>query len=105
MLSHCANSKCGRSFVRLAEGRLFLVESRKEGQSGDSMIAPTRHWRKTPPQVERYWLCDQCAEAWTLVQDRNGIVLLPLPPAPSRTGINTARLPEAGHPFLPIAII
>jgi len=28
--------------------------------------------------VERYWLCDQCAQVWTLVHDR-GIVLVPLP--------------------------
>ena len=91
MLSHCANSKCGRSFLRLAEGRLFLVESGYDGQSHEaqskhSIITPSRHRRKTPRQVERYWLCHQCAEVWTLAQDRNGIVLLLLPPALSRTG-------------------
>jgi hypothetical protein len=35
--------------------------------------------RPQPRRVERYWLCDQCAEVWTLVHDRNaGIVLMPL---------------------------
>ena len=35
--------------------------------------------RRQPRQVERYWLCDRCAEVWTLVHElRRGVVLMPL---------------------------
>jgi hypothetical protein len=48
------------------------------------MALSSPHMRPRPRRVERYWLCDQCAEAWTLVQDRSaGIVLLPLPQPPT----------------------
>jgi hypothetical protein len=41
--------------------------------------------RKQPRSVERYWLCDPCAELWTLVRDRSqGISLLPVPAAGSQ---------------------
>jgi hypothetical protein len=79
MLSHCANLQCSKPFLRLREGRLFLVET--------SVIAdrpgPNRRagaaQRKTPKRVEYFWLCDQCAPRWTLVQDGGReIALVPL---------------------------
>jgi hypothetical protein len=79
MLSHCANSQCGTAFLRLQQGKLFLVETDYASKSRtDEAFAPP-HKRKPPRSTERYWLCDRCAQAWTLVQDKNrGIVLLPL---------------------------
>ena len=80
MLSHCANSMCSRPFLRLRQGKLFLVETEFVGRS-EEMRAPTApHMRQQPRRVERYWLCDRCAEVWTLVHDRKqGIVLVALP--------------------------
>jgi hypothetical protein len=46
--------------------------------------------RQQARHVERYWLCDQCAEVWTLVHDRKrGIVLVALPPRPVSVRIPT----------------
>jgi hypothetical protein len=75
MLSHCANSQCARPFLRLRQGKLFLVETECVAKPGELTALSSPHMR-----VERYWLCDQCAEAWTLVHDRSlGIMLVPLP--------------------------
>ena len=80
MLSHCANPECASPFLRLGQGRLFLVETEFEAKLGD-LIAPTSPYtRRQARRLERYWLCDQCAQVWTLVHDRiQGIALLPLP--------------------------
>jgi hypothetical protein len=80
MLSHCANSQCSRPFLRLGQGKLFLVETNAIAKSGELTAPSSPHMRQQPRRVERYWLCDQCAEAWTLVHDANqGIALVPLP--------------------------
>ncbi len=81
MLSHCANSQCSKPFLRLREGKLFLVETpgitRHEGLTVP--IVPTL--RKPPQRVEHFWLCDRCASAWTLIQNGTfGIALIPLAP-------------------------
>jgi hypothetical protein len=82
MLSHCANSQCRRPFLRLGQGKLFLVETTEDVAKAGTQKAPlSPRKRLQPRRVERYWLCDQCQEAWTLVHDRNqGIVLVPLRP-------------------------
>jgi len=94
MLSHCANSLCARPFLRLGEGRLFQVEtagsfdsvrdgSARDGSAKDGSNPTPPHLRRPPRRVERYWLCDRCAETWTLVHDRkHGILLAPLPMPP-----------------------
>lgn len=77
MLSHCANSHCLRPFLRLGEGKLFLVEAVAKSEG----MTPSARMRQPPRRLERYWLCDQCAAVWTLVHDRQeGIALLPLRP-------------------------
>jgi hypothetical protein len=82
MLSHCANSRCSRPFLRLRQGKLFLVET-EIARPGEATPPPVPRMRHQPRRVERYWLCDQCAGAWTLVHDRRqGIVLVPLSPPP-----------------------
>jgi hypothetical protein len=83
MLSQCANSRCSRPFLRLRQGKLFLVETDSAARSGELTAPPSAHMRLQPRRVERYWLCDQCAGVWTLVHDRQqGIVLVPLPRPP-----------------------
>ncbi len=77
MLSHCANTGCSKPFLRLSEGKLFLVETDLGGQPGEA--APPPFLRARPKRrVERYWLCDRCATEWTLIYSREqGIQLAP----------------------------
>jgi hypothetical protein len=79
MLSQCANSHCGKPFVRLGEGKLFQVEA-----ASRQAVSFASNLRKPPRRVDRYWLCNSCAATWTLVQDpKQGVSLLnlPIPPA------------------------
>ena len=77
MLSHCANSQCSKPFLRLREGKLFVVETRRpQPRDPESPAFLYRQQRS----VERYWLCDQCAAVWTLMLDgEQGVRLAPLP--------------------------
>ena len=80
MLSRCANSECCKPFLRLREGKLFLVETERVRKTGESASPPFVRARRQKRLVEHYWLCDACATRWTLVYDRNcGIALAPLP--------------------------
>lgn len=91
MLSHCANPQCSKPFLRLRQGKLFLVEAECVATPGDLPISPSTQTRRRPRRVDRYWLCDQCANVWTLVHDLNqGIVLMPLPRAVASAGGNRA---------------
>jgi hypothetical protein len=84
MLSHCANSQCSKPFLRLGQGRLFLVEAQTPANAGELTMARSPYMRMPPRRVERYWLCDQCAATWTLVHNRQkGIELVPLRPVPA----------------------
>lgn len=98
MLSHCANPQCSTPFVRLREGKLFLVETESGAppekvkarfpmsqtfqqviheSTRKSPVSP--HLRKPPQRVNRYWLCDRCSALWTLTQNEDrSIVLVPL---------------------------
>jgi hypothetical protein len=80
MLSHCANPQCMKPFLRLRQGKLFLVETEPSSATpGDVRAAPSRPMRLPLRRVDRYWLCDECAVLWTLVHELNqGIVLMPL---------------------------
>ena len=74
MLSRCANSQCCKPFLKLREGKLFLVETDRVTRPGESRGA-----RQLRRSVEHYWLCDDCATRWTLVYDRErGVALEPL---------------------------
>ncbi len=91
MLSHCANQQCLKPFLRLRQGKLFLVEAECVGKPGEPTAPASRQMRSQPRRVERYWLCDECAAAWTLVHEwRQGIVLVPLRRAPTRAGVAMA---------------
>jgi hypothetical protein len=79
MLSHCANIECHKPFLRLREGKLFLVETDRVAKPGEPSVPPFVRARQQQRQVEHYWLCDQCAEQWTLICDRErGIALAPV---------------------------
>jgi len=79
MLSHCANSRCAKPFLRLQEGKLFLVETDRVTKPGRPMLPPFVRARRQQWEVEHFWLCDECAPIWTLVYDRDhGVVLAPL---------------------------
>lgn len=79
MLSHCANAECHRPFLRLREGKLFLVETDRLTKPGVSAVPPFVRARQQQRQVEHFWLCDECAIQWTLVYDRErGVALAPL---------------------------
>lgn len=79
MLSRCANTECSRPFLRLREGKLFLVETDRLNKPGESASPPFVRARQQQRQVEHYWLCDDCATQWTLVFDHDrGIALTPL---------------------------
>ncbi|HYM78418.1 MAG TPA: hypothetical protein VE377_20760 [Candidatus Dormibacteraeota bacterium] len=79
MLSHCANTGCGKPFLKLREGKLFLVETERLPKPGTSVAPPFVRARQQQRQVEHYWLCDECATQWTLMYDReHGVALAPL---------------------------
>jgi hypothetical protein len=79
MLSQCANASCGKPFLRLREGKLFLVETERVTKPGESTAPPFIRAKQPPRLVEHYWLCDECAAQWTLICDRkNGVALVPL---------------------------
>jgi hypothetical protein len=79
MLSHCANSQCSKPFLRLREGKLFVLETGRP-KPGEAEPPPFLQARRPNRRVERYWLCNECAPVWTLIYDREqGIRLTPLP--------------------------
>jgi hypothetical protein len=79
MLSRCANSQCCKPFLKLREGKLFLVETDRVNRPGESLAPPFVRARQQQRCVEHYWLCDDCATLWTLVYDRErGVALEPL---------------------------
>ena len=80
MLSCCANTNCAKPFLRLRDGRLFLVETGQLTKPGQSAVPPFVRARRQQRLVEHYWLCDDCAAQYTLVYDREhgGVALAPL---------------------------
>jgi hypothetical protein len=91
MLSQCANPQCSRPFLRLRQGKLFLMETDGLTQSG-KLRSQASSRMQLQQRVERYWLCDQCAEVWTLMHDRTqGIVLMPLRRTAASAGATMAQ--------------
>ena len=79
MLSRCANHQCLKPFLRLREGKLFLVETGRPKKLGPSRGNGSFPVRELQPRIERFWLCDECALHWTLICDREqGVLLAPL---------------------------
>jgi hypothetical protein len=93
MLSQCANPKCHKPFLKLRDGKLFLVETDRLTKPGESVAPPFVRARQQQRLVEHFWLCDECATVWTLVYNREqgGVSLAPLPrPAASVPASATA---------------
>lgn len=89
VLSRCANPQCSKSFLRLHDGKFFLVETERVAKVTE-LGPPFVRARQQPRQVEHYWLCNECSERWTLVYDHDrGVALAPVrrpmsnPPADS----------------------
>ena len=66
MVTKCFNSSCSASFRFLHSGKLFQFEKRPQ-QTEDTAIAP---WLSIG--TEFFWLCEECAEKFTLVSDHRG---------------------------------
>ena len=79
MLSRCANSQCGKPFLRLREGKLFLVETDDSGKSAELAAPPLVRARPAQRHIEHYWLCEDCTAHWTLIYtEESGVALAPL---------------------------
>lgn len=79
MLSRCANPQCSKPFLRLRDGKLFLIETDRFRRPGEFAMPPFVRAKHPQRRVEHWWLCDDCAAEWTLVYDReNGVALSPL---------------------------
>jgi len=94
MLSCCANPQCGKPFLRLRDGKLFLVETDRLNKPGETAAPPFVRARQQQRQVEHYWLCDDCAGQWTLVSNRDhGVALVAL----RRPVLRAAALADQQH--------
>jgi hypothetical protein len=77
MLSQCANQRCGKPFLKLREGKLFVLETEFRAKPGET--TSTLDLSSKQRTVERFWLCADCATVWTLVYEHDGgIALAPL---------------------------
>ncbi len=93
MLSRCANVQCSKPFLRLGQGKLFVLET-EHTLSSEGLVQ--EQVRGRPRRLEHYWLCEQCAKIWTLVHDReNGIGLTELKRGPSSTPISAPTVADA----------
>ena len=85
MLSRCANSECSKPFLRLRDGKLFLVETERMPKPGEPAVPPFVRAKQQQRCVEHFWLCDDCAAHWTLVNDRDRGIALAALRRPSRS--------------------
>lgn len=70
MLSKCANPACAASFRYLHEGRIFTLIA---GPEFAATHAVWDHAAESP--VERYWLCNACAQTMTVCRDDHRAVV------------------------------
>ena len=91
MLHKCANPDCENTFRQLNQGKLFLVET------GPALASNARNWRsKLSRQVEHFWLCDRCAQLFTLSFEKGrGIMIVPLSKAPVKMPLKNASSRDA----------
>jgi hypothetical protein len=81
VLYKCANPSCENPFLKLTQGKLFLVETDEPHSNGSSLTLR----RTSRRRIEHYWLCDGCAPILTLAYERGrGIVAVPLPAQPPK---------------------
>jgi len=77
MLHKCVNPACSVPFLRMTEGKLFVVQMPSQRVSN----ARGLNQRKSAlRKVEHYWMCDNCARELTIFFDADrGMVTVPLP--------------------------
>jgi hypothetical protein len=63
MLPKCTNPSCSASFLHLAEGRLFRLDTGQTRDSSDARV------------TEYFWLCEPCAGKMTLHLAQDGTVM------------------------------
>jgi hypothetical protein len=79
MLAKCSSASCSASFLRLQEGKLFLLDSER-------MNDATRL-----PRSEYFWLCPRCASQMTLrLAENQSVVTVPLPERTRRVSADEA---------------
>jgi hypothetical protein len=79
MLSQCANSQCGKPFLNLRQGKLFVIEADVSSQSLTLPGSPFVRIKLRRQRLEHFWLCDECAGQWTLISNPGlGIEMAPL---------------------------
>ncbi len=85
MLSKCANPACSASFRYLHQGRIFSLVLDPEPTATDVV------WdHRVERPVERYWLCEVCAQSMTLGRDGKSVVVRPMPAARRRSTAEAA---------------
>jgi len=76
MVNNCANSTCGKSLLRLREGRIFIF---------DAFAGPSVPGAKRLRRLDHYWLCGACVKTMMIVQNAQGApTVLPRPPVARR---------------------
>jgi hypothetical protein len=85
VLHKCANPACPTTFLKLSQGKLFLMET----DPIERAESRRTNWRdQVSHRVEYFWLCDRCAVVFTLFYEKGcGIVTV------ARN--NAARKPQA----------
>jgi hypothetical protein len=63
MLTKCINASCSASFLHLAHGRLFRLESTLPAESPNAK------------ETEYFWLCETCSAGMTLHLVQDGAVV------------------------------
>jgi len=72
----CANPACGAAFHWLAGGRFFRF---RPGEVEPASKSETAEISGSIPVVKHYWLCESCAQNFTLTfREETGVVLEPI---------------------------
>jgi hypothetical protein len=79
MLSKCANPGCCATFLYLSRGKLFRWETSGAARSDAGTFGADPKVQKTNRRLKFFWLCDDCAPAMTLINEKGiGVVARPL---------------------------
>ena len=90
MLSKCSNPSCTRIFRYLHEGTVFKLDLKTVGRT------PTEVHRSSRG-IEYFWLCSDCASAFTLVLQGRTVVTRRLCPEKNLAAIGISSLARAAH--------
>lgn len=90
MLHKCVNPACSVPFLRMTEGKLFVVQMPPRPVSNARGLDQRKSALR---KVEHYWMCDNCARELTIFFDADrGMVTVPLP------GLRKPVLSDPGEP-------